>query len=89
RPSLRLARLMSMKHPMSVDTYIERTTRNAKLIIVRALGGARYFHYAMEALHAAAARAGALIAVLPGEARPDAGLVPFSNSDSEDLNALW
>ncbi|WP_245512258.1 cobaltochelatase subunit CobN, partial [Rhizobium leguminosarum] len=88
-PSLRLASLMSLKHPMSVDTYVERTARHAKLIIVRALGGASYFHYALEALHAAAARAGALIAVLPGDARPDAGLVPFSNIGLEDLNALW
>ncbi|MGR9246574.1 cobaltochelatase subunit CobN [Rhizobium leguminosarum] len=88
-PSLRLASLMSLKHPMSVDTYVERTARQAKLIIVRALGGASYFHYALEALHAAAARAGALIAVLPGDARPDAGLVPFSNVDLDDLNALW
>ncbi|MVO92970.1 cobaltochelatase subunit CobN, partial [Rhizobium leguminosarum bv. phaseoli] len=87
--SLRLASLMSLKHPMSVDTYVERTARHAKLIIVRALGGASYFHYALEALHAAAARAGALIAVLPGDARPDAGLVPFSNVDLDDLNALW
>ncbi|MGO7533922.1 cobaltochelatase subunit CobN [Rhizobium leguminosarum] len=88
-PSLRLASLMSLKHPMSVDTYVERTARHAKLIIVRALGGASYFHYALEALHAAAASAGALIAVLPGDARPDAGLVPFSNIDLDDLNALW
>ncbi|MGR9076931.1 cobaltochelatase subunit CobN [Rhizobium leguminosarum] len=87
-PSLRLASLMSLKHPMSVDTYVG-TARHAKLIIVRALGGASYFHYALEALHAAAARAGALIAVLPGDARPDAGLVPFSNVDLDDLNALW
>ncbi|TAU48780.1 cobaltochelatase subunit CobN [Rhizobium ruizarguesonis] len=88
-PSLRLASLLSLKHPMSVDTYVERTARHAKLIIVRALGGASYFHYALEALHAAAARAGALIAVLPGDARPDAGLVPFSNIGLDDLNALW
>ncbi|MDO3433539.1 cobaltochelatase subunit CobN [Rhizobium sp. CBN3] len=87
--SLRLANLMSLKHPMSVDTYVERTARHAKLIVVRALGGASYFHYALEALHAVAARNGALIAVLPGDAKPDAGLVPFSNIDVEDLNALW
>ncbi len=87
--SLRLASLMSLKHPMSVDTYIERTARHAKLIIVRALGGASYFHYALEALHAVAARNGALIAVLPGDARPDAGLTPFSNVALDDLNALW
>jgi cobaltochelatase CobN len=88
-PSLRIASLMSLKHPMSVDAYVERTARHAKLIIVRALGGASYFHYAMEALHAVAARRGALIAVLPGDSKPDAGLTPFSNVALEDLNALW
>jgi len=87
--SLRLASLMSLKHPMSVDAYVERTARHAKLIVVRALGGASYFHYALEALHAAAARTGALIAVLPGDSKPDAGLTPFSNVPLEDLNALW
>ncbi|OWV83705.1 cobalt chelatase [Rhizobium sp. N122] len=87
--SLRLASLMSLKHPMSVDTYVERTARHAKLIVVRALGGASYFRYALEALHAAASRSGARIAVLPGDARPDAGLAPFSNIASDDLDALW
>ncbi|MBB5573553.1 MULTISPECIES: cobaltochelatase subunit CobN [Rhizobium] len=87
--SLRLASLMSLKHPMSVDTYIERTARHAKLIIVRALGGASYFHYALEALHASAVRNGAFIAVLPGDSKPDPGLTPFSNVALEDLNALW
>ncbi len=87
--SLRLASLMSLKHPMSVDTYIDRTARHAKLIIVRALGGASYFHYALEALHACAARQGALIAVLPGDSKADPGLTPFSNVALDDLNALW
>jgi cobaltochelatase CobN len=87
--SLRLASLMSLKHPMSVDTYVERTARHAKLIIVRALGGASYFHYALEALHACAARSDALIAVLPGDSKPDPGLMPFSNVALDDLNALW
>jgi cobaltochelatase CobN len=80
---------MSLKHPMSVDTYIERTARHAKLIIVRALGGASYFNYALEALHAVAARQGALIAALPGDSKPDPGLTPFSNVALDDLNALW
>ncbi len=87
--SLRLASLMSLKHPMSVDTYVDRTARHAKLIIVRALGGASYFHYALEALHACAARRGVLIAVLPGDSKPDPGLTPFSNVALDDLNALW
>ncbi|MGV8936860.1 MAG: cobaltochelatase subunit CobN [Allorhizobium sp.] len=87
--SWRLASLMALKHPMSVDTYIERTARHAKLIVVRALGGASYFEYALEALSSCARANGALIAVLPGDDKPDAGLDEFSNLQSEDLDALW
>lgn len=88
-PAWRLASLMTLKHPMSVDTYVERTARHAKLIVVRALGGASYFHYVLEALHATARRNGALIAVLPGDDKPDEGLAGFSTVASDDLAALW
>ncbi|CAH0341033.1 Aerobic cobaltochelatase subunit CobN [Rhizobium sp. CECT 9324] len=87
--SWRLASLMALKHPMSVDTYVERTARHAKLIIVRALGGASYFHYALEALTAAARAKGALIVTLPGDDKPDAGLDPFSLCTDGDRSALW
>lgn len=85
----RLASLMTLKHPMSVDTYIERTVRHARLIVVRALGGASYFHYALEALHACARRSGAAIVVLPGDDKPDAGLSPFQACGDDDRQALW
>jgi len=41
-PSLRLANLMQLAHPMSLDLYIDRTARHAKLIIVQLLGGRSY-----------------------------------------------
>ncbi|QEE47686.1 cobaltochelatase subunit CobN [Rhizobium sp. WL3] len=85
----RLASLMTLKHPMSVDTYIERTARHARLIVVRALGGASYFHYALEALHACARRSGAAIVVLPGDDKPDEGLASFQKSSDKDRSALW
>ncbi|THV25338.1 cobaltochelatase subunit CobN [Peteryoungia ipomoeae] len=85
----RLASLMALKHPMSVDTYIERTARHARLIVVRALGGASYFHYALEALHACARRSGAAIVVLPGDDKPDEGLLPFQSGAENDRQPLW
>ncbi|ODS55534.1 MAG: cobaltochelatase subunit CobN [Agrobacterium sp. SCN 61-19] len=85
----RLASLMTLKHPMSVDTYIERTARHARLIVVRALGGASYFHYALEALHASARRSGGAIVVLPGDDKPDEGLAPFQACAEDDRQALW
>ncbi len=88
-PSLRLASLMALRHPMSVDTYVERTLRHAKLIVVRALGGVGYFQYLLEAFHASALKTGAKIAVLPGDDKPDPALGAFSNIDEEDRLALW
>ncbi|MDO9418694.1 cobaltochelatase subunit CobN [Pararhizobium sp.] len=87
--SLRVASLMSLMHPMSVDTYVERTARHAKLIIVRALGGAGYFQYALEALHAAAVTNRFSIVVLPGDDKPDPGLAAFSTLPRADCDALW
>ena len=37
---------------MSVDAYVERTARHAKLIVVRIIGGESYWPYGLEALHA-------------------------------------
>src|SRR6218665_2081090 len=82
--SLRIASLLSLKHPMSVDTYVERTARHAKLIVVRALGGASYFQYVLEALHAAAVTHRFQIAVLPGYDKPDPGIEPFSTLPDTD-----
>jgi cobaltochelatase CobN len=89
KSSLRVASLLTLKHPMSVDTYVERTARHAKLIIVRPLGGASYFHYVLEALHAAAVTHKFQIAVLPGCDKPDPGLEPFSTVSAEDRNRMW
>ncbi|MBP1882270.1 cobaltochelatase subunit CobN [Sinorhizobium mexicanum] len=87
--TLRIASLMNLMHPMSVDTYVERTARHAKLIVVRPLGGASYFRYVLEALHAAAIANTFQIAVLPGDDKPDQGLDPFSTVSAEDRERLW
>jgi cobaltochelatase CobN len=89
KSSLRVASLLTLKHPMSVDTYVERTARHAKLIIVRPLGGASYFQYVLEALHAAAVTHKFQIAVLPGYDKPDPGLEPFSTVSAEDRHRMW
>ena len=88
-PTLRLASLMSLRHPMSVDSYIDKTAKHARLIVVRALGGASYFSYALECLHSCAAANGIAMAVLPGDDKPDDGLSSFSTLPEGDVNALW
>ena len=61
-PSLRLVNLLQLKHPMSVDTWVERTGKHAKLIVIRILGGAGYWPYGLEAIHAAAVEHGIRLA---------------------------
>jgi len=86
---LRLASLATLSHPMSVDTYVERTARHAKLIVIRALGGASYFRYVLEALLATAVANGIKLVALPGDDRPDEGLIPFNRIGEADRRNLW
>ncbi|MGJ7040110.1 cobaltochelatase CobN [Shinella sp. BE166] len=86
---LRLASLATLSHPMSVDTYIDRTARHAKLIVIRALGGASYFRYVLEALLATAVANGITLVALPGDDRPDEGILPFNRIDDADRQHLW
>ena len=44
-PSLRLANLIALRHPLSVDTYLERTLSQARGILVRLIGGESYWAY--------------------------------------------
>ena len=48
--SLRLAALRDLRHPMSVDLYVESVIRQAKLVVVRLLGGRSYWPYGVERL---------------------------------------
>jgi cobaltochelatase CobN len=86
---LRLVNLLQLKHPMSVDQWIERTGRHAKLIVVRILGGESYWPYGLEALHAAAVNHGIKLAVLPGDDKPDPVLDRFCTIEPEHCQALW
>ncbi|KXF76922.1 hypothetical protein ATN84_13035 [Paramesorhizobium deserti] len=88
-PTLRLASIMALAHPMSVDAYVERTARYARLIVVRVIGGESYWPYGLEALHACAVNHGIQLVVLPGDDKPDEGLHRFSTVLAEDRDALW
>ncbi|MDR6430674.1 cobaltochelatase subunit CobN [Brucella pseudogrignonensis] len=89
RHSVRLANFLNLTHPMSVDAYIERTAKHAKLIVVRIIGGETYWPYGLEALNACAVSHGIKIAVLPGDDKPDYGLTRFSTVSAQERDALW
>ena len=87
--SLRLANLMQLSHPMSVDVYCDNTLAQSKLIIVRVLGGESYWPYGLERLHATAVSHNIDLVVLPGDDKPDAGLERFCTLGHETCERLW
>ncbi|WP_019996232.1 cobaltochelatase subunit CobN [Aureimonas ureilytica] len=86
---LRLANLLRLSHPMSVDTWLNRMGAQAKLVVVRLLGGERYWPHGCEALISGAQRYGFRLAILPGDDKPDPGLDRFSTLEPGDRDALW
>ena len=86
---LRLANLLRLKHPMSVDTYVGRTLRHARLVVVRLLGGQAYWPYGLDALLANAQATGGRLAVIPGDDKPDAGLDAYTTIPLEARDRLW
>ncbi|NLS28113.1 hypothetical protein S2M10_31210 [Sphingomonas sp. S2M10] len=73
-PSLRLANLAALAHPLSVDTYVERTLSGAKAILIRLIGGMPYWSYGLQQVEALARGQGIALAVLPADGRADARL---------------
>src|ERR1700689_1412648 len=63
-PSVRLAQLRDLRHPMSVDLWIERVGAHARVIVVRLLGGLDWWKYGIERL-SALAPGGGVAARLP------------------------
>src|SRR5438270_13617826 len=70
-PSVRLAHLRDLRHPMSVDVWIDRVASHAKVIVVRLLGGLDWWRYGVERLATLARERGMVLALLPGEDRDD------------------
>ncbi|MEM8980402.1 MAG: cobaltochelatase subunit CobN [Pseudomonadota bacterium] len=88
-PSLRLANLTHLTHPMSVDLHIEACTSQAKLIIARVLGGTGYWSYGSEQYAAMAQAKGIPLALLPGDDKPDPALRALSTVEDADYDTLW
>ena len=87
-PSVRLAHLRDLRHPMSTDLWLETVAQHAKVIVVRLLGGLDWWRYGVERLAAVARERGIALAVLPGEDRDDARLFEQSTLDEPELKTL-
>ncbi|HBD91082.1 MAG TPA: cobaltochelatase subunit CobN [Gemmobacter sp.] len=87
-PSLRLANLVALRHPLSVDTYVEQTLAGAKGILIRLIGGESYWPYGLASVQDLCRRHGIALAVLPADGRPDARLDDLSTLPLGTLRRL-
>ncbi|MDD7970783.1 cobaltochelatase subunit CobN [Roseinatronobacter alkalisoli] len=87
-PSLRLANLAALTHPLSVDTYVEDTLSGARGILIRLIGGAGYWAYGLQQVQALARQKGLALAVLPADGRPDPALDAASTLPVSTLRRL-
>ncbi|MEO9777715.1 MAG: cobaltochelatase subunit CobN [Sedimentitalea sp.] len=87
-PSLRLANLAALKHPLSVDTYVDQTLEGAKGVLIRLIGGVPYWSYGLQQVQSLAARKGLAVAVLPADGRSDSRLDDYSTLPRSTLGRL-
>src|SRR5260370_19350787 len=87
-PTLRLASLKRLKHPMSVDLYVESVVAKARLVIVRCLGGLDYWRYGFEHIADIAGDNSVLFAALPGNDPADPRLASASTLPAVPLARL-
>lgn len=70
-PSLGLIPLRELRHPMSVDLWVDSVAAHARVILVRVLGGCDWWRYGCDRLNRLARERGIALIVLPGECRED------------------
>lgn len=87
-PSLRLANLSALTHPLSVDVYAEQTLSGARAVLVRLIGGLPYWSYGMAQLQELARERDIVLAALPADGRPDPRLDEVSTLPQDILRRL-
>ncbi|MFC7397035.1 cobaltochelatase subunit CobN [Chelatococcus sp. GCM10030263] len=87
-PTLRLASLKHLRHPLSVDLYVEAVINHARVVLLRCLGGRDYLAYGLDQIAASCCRRGALLTALSGDDRPDPRLEELSTVPGETYAGL-
>ncbi|WP_448572753.1 cobaltochelatase subunit CobN, partial [Trichothermofontia sp.] len=88
-PALRVASLLQLQQPLTIDTYAETVLAQAQVIVLRLLGGRAYWPYGLEVVREVATATGAMLWVLPGDDQPDPDLISHSTVGLGVCDRLW
>ncbi|MFP4244171.1 MAG: cobaltochelatase subunit CobN [Ectothiorhodospira sp.] len=88
-PSVRLANLLYLSQPASVDLYLEEVLQHARLILIDHLGGESYWPYGTEQVEALCRRKGIPLVMFSGDHTEDPNLLLKSTVPPEVSRTLW
>lgn len=88
-PNLRVTNLLNLQQQLTIDTYAEDVLSQAKVVILRLLGGRSYWSYGLEVLAEVAATEGVKMIILPGDDGGDPDLITQSTVPLTVANRVW
>lgn len=87
-PSVRLANLLQLRHPYSVDLYVEKVIGHAKFVCVILLGGKSYWPYGIDEIAEVARRKGIAFAAIADGREGDPALDRASTVSADLIERL-
>jgi cobaltochelatase CobN len=88
-PEMRVVNLLQLQQQLTLDTYADEVLSQAKLIILRLLGGRAYWSYGLEVLRETVEMTGGHLIVMPGDDGIDPDLCSHSTVPLTVVNRLW
>ncbi|MGB3613031.1 MAG: cobaltochelatase subunit CobN [Elainellaceae cyanobacterium] len=97
-PEIRVASLLQLQQQLTIDAYGDDVLQQARVIVVRLLGGVGYWPYGLEVVKQTAMvedqsqeaiASGATVIVIPGDDRPDPHLMSHSTVSLAIADRLW
>jgi cobaltochelatase CobN len=88
-PSLRLANLMYLRQPASLDLYIDEVLQHARVVVVDHLGAESAWAYGLQQLEKLAKRKGQQLAMFSGDLQEDEDLLARGTVPREVSRQLW
>ncbi|OUC11597.1 MAG: cobaltochelatase subunit CobN [Alkalinema sp. CACIAM 70d] len=88
-PAIRAVNLLNLQQQLTIDTYAETVLEQAKIIVVRLLGGMAYWGYGLDVLQELSQRRGTHLILLPGDDKPDPALMSRSTVPLQVVNRCW
>ena len=88
-PAVRVVNLLNLQQQLSIDMYLENVVSQAKVVVLRLLGGSAYWSYGFERIEDTVQSHNIALFVLPGDNAPDLDLIAHSTLPLATVNRLW